>query len=493
MKLDAGVGIKNKFTIVIEDICTKEKREYTAHNIVLNSMWSRLVNFQTFFTYIHFGTGTGTFNDPARTTLYNHLGTKSATTEYQTRALPVSQWRRKIVLNPEEYVGQTITEIGVAYGSNASNLVTHAAPKDAEGNPISIGPKKDTEVITIYADMYFVLAENMYGDKIRWVTPLSNNNLMNYLMGASMSSIYYRVTRSALFSNGTSPGATWNSSSISWQRDVANRKVYTPIVRLGISDGNGEIRGFGIGYSNNEGIFRGHFPIPGVYTGKQVVETLGESDGVETNYNLTWIDPQNLIIKVDGLEVNSNEYTILPVKRGDNVLDKVTAQWLSGGSGDPARYFNYETDSSLNITGTIGVDVGSERGNVPINKIRVYTGDQSLPSSSYSRRVIIKGSNNPDFSESVHIYTFDKSERANRWLEASFTLSPGYRYYVIEIDSSSSSIRQIELISAADQVVFKNPLTEGAVITAEYDVDYIPKDSEHVLDLQAGIQFGEVI
>lgn len=489
MKLDAGVGIKNKFTIVIEDICTKEKREYTAHNIVLNSMWSRLVNFQTFFTYIHFGTGTGTFNDPARTTLYNHLGTKSATTEYQTRALPVSQWRRKIVLNPEEYVGQTITEIGVAYGSNASNLVTHAAPKDAEGNPISIGPKKDTEVITIYADMYFVLAENMYGDKIRWVTPLSNNNLMNYLMGASMGSVSYRVTKSILFSNGTAPNSSWNSSNISWQKDVTNRKVYTPIVRLGTSDGNGEIRGFGIGYSNDQGIFRGHFPIPGVFTGKHVSETIAEGDGETKEYNLSWNDPKNLVIKIDGEE--TQDYTLLPLKKGGNIFDKVTAQWLDSGTGDPTRYFNNEINSGDNALGTIGIDVGPDRI-IPVDRISVKVGAHPFGQGG-TYTVEIKGSDNSDFSDAELLVSFNKNSGGSAvTMTEDFPISSGHRYYTVEIKSSRNLI-QIGLHSGASQILFNTAPPANATITAEYDVDYIPKDSEHVLDLQAGIQFGEVI
>src|SRR5690554_970226 len=113
MKLEQKVGIRNRFLIVVEDIVTKEKREYTAHNIVLDSMFTRLVNFQSFFNYIHFGTGTGSFDDTTRTSLYTHLGTKSATTEFEIRDLPTSQLRKKIVLNPEEYVGATITEIGI--------------------------------------------------------------------------------------------------------------------------------------------------------------------------------------------------------------------------------------------------------------------------------------------------------------------------------------------------------------------------------------------
>ena len=124
MRLNFNCDIRNEFTIVRENIDTHEKQEYKAYNILLNQIYSRLCNFQPYFTHIHFGTGTGTFDDPARTSLYTYLGNRSAVTEFQTASYPTSQWRRKITLLPEEYVGSEITEIGVAYGTSSSNLVT---------------------------------------------------------------------------------------------------------------------------------------------------------------------------------------------------------------------------------------------------------------------------------------------------------------------------------------------------------------------------------
>src|SRR5690606_3379682 len=104
MGINTKATIRNRFDIEVKDIKTGEVKKYQAHNIVLNQMWSRLVNFQSFFVNIHFGTGTG-FLVPTRTSLFNHLGTKAATTEDYKYAYPTSYRTRKIVLNPEEYVG----------------------------------------------------------------------------------------------------------------------------------------------------------------------------------------------------------------------------------------------------------------------------------------------------------------------------------------------------------------------------------------------------
>lgn len=56
---------------------------------------------------------------------------------------------------------------------------------------------------------------------------------------------------------------------------------------------------------------------------------------------------------------------------------------------------------------------------------------------------------------------------------------------------SSRSVREFELLSAPDQITFNEPPGEGDVITVDYSVPYIPKDENHVLDLQLSIQFGE--
>src|SRR5690606_23159649 len=107
MKIKAGVNFHNRFDIV-------KNGEWVgyAENIILNQMYNRICNFNSYFVNIHFGTGSGT-PTPDRTSLFNHLGTKTAVVEETIKALPTSKVTKKIVLRPEEYVGQTITEVGV--------------------------------------------------------------------------------------------------------------------------------------------------------------------------------------------------------------------------------------------------------------------------------------------------------------------------------------------------------------------------------------------
>lgn len=497
IRVDAKTNIRNRFDIECKDIRTGEVQKFQAHNIVLDQMWSRLVNFQTYFSYIRFGTGTGALN-PARTSLFNDSGGKSATSVSRLRALPTSRWMRQIVINPEEYVGHELTEVGVAYGSGSTDLVTHAFLEDSEGNPISI-VKTDTMVVTIYATIFIELGEltDMYGGQWRWVMPPSSNQLINYLTGyASYPTQRFRVTRARGFApefhEGVAPTSHGRSSDIlvaDWSKDAANKRVTTPVRRLGISDGNGEIRGFGLGSSDVLGTFRGQFPIPGVFTGHIIEgEPVDVGDGETTGFNLQWNDPQNLTLYIDGVPVDSEDYDLLSAKKGTNLFLLRQPVRLSGPDFDSSLLTDGTADSSATPDGPfeIGIDVGEQNANVKINKFRVYYGP-----NYGNRQVELRGSNKSDFSDSVLI-TETVGTAGSQWHETTFD-PVAYRYYRInkKLNQAKRGIMEIEIIAAEDQITFDTAPADGAIITADYTVAYVPKDVNHVLDLQVTIQYGE--
>ena len=55
MNVQTDVKIHNRFDIVLQNIETNEIRRGYAENIVLDRMYTRLVNFSPYFSYIHFG------------------------------------------------------------------------------------------------------------------------------------------------------------------------------------------------------------------------------------------------------------------------------------------------------------------------------------------------------------------------------------------------------------------------------------------------------
>ena len=291
MRFNFNCDIRNEFTIVRENTDTHEKQEYKAYNILLNQIYSRLCNFQPYFTHIHFGTGTGAFDEPARPSLYTYLGNRSAVNEFKTATYPTSQWRQKITLLPEEYVGAKITEIGVAFGATSTNLVTHAAIKDAEGNPIILGPKKDNEVITIYADFYVTIYSPDYG------LCFYGNGLRSYLLGATMASDSVSIGFYGADEDGFAKPSTRTI-------DVPNRRV-TTYVRFQDTEYNSDIR---IVDWINIGA-RVELPRAGVFTGKlREAYALGAGDGAKTVFPIPFKEATAQKVYVEGIESADWDY-----------------------------------------------------------------------------------------------------------------------------------------------------------------------------------------
>ena len=458
MKVTARANIKNRFDIEVKDIVTGEIQNYQAHNIVLDAMWSRLVNFQTFFVNIHFGTGTGTLA-PTRTSLFTHLGTKAATDTASARALPTSHRQRQIVLNPEEHVGSVITEVGVAFGATSTNLVTHAFLEDSEGNPISI-TKTDTMVVTIYATIFFELGAltDMYGGKWRWVMPLANNELLSYLLGGTYPTQQFRVTLARGFGLGTACVSHGQSAAIlvaDWTRDAANKRVTTPVRRLGITIGNGAVRGFGLGSSDVLGAFRGQFPIPGVHTSRAISETLGTGDGVRTAWDLLWNEavPGSVTVRVDGV----------PAAPTVNELISYVGARLNNPAALPAGN-GYGAAFSPD-----GVYLAIAHSTSPF--VTIYRRD----GNTFTRL------SNP------------AALPAGTGLSAAFS-PDGVHLAIVHSTSPFMSVYDGAYSTGrTHNIIFASPPALGTTITAEYAIPYIPKDANHVLDLQCRIQYGEPV
>jgi sugar lactone lactonase YvrE len=296
MEIKQNVNIHNRFDVHIDNIETGEHRELVGYNIILDQMWTRLCGGSSYFGYIHFGKGTGT-PTPERTSLFNHLGTKSAVTEEIIKALPVSSWRRKIVLNPEEYVGETITEVGIARGSSASNLVTHAMLKDSEGNPISI-TKSDTDVVTIYATVFITFMNTPPTMKLLGVP--NNNQLINYLTGSAAPSGSFRLLPGEHY--GERLGST---SSATWVSDVPNRKRKTNVLRFGINDANGDVKSLEF-----TDLFALKFPTPGIFEGQSYTNVpIGVGDDETTEFILPSRNIIKSTLKVKKEGVITTDYT----------------------------------------------------------------------------------------------------------------------------------------------------------------------------------------
>ena len=295
--------LHNKFDIEVKDASTGViKQRLTAYNIVLDSMWTRLCNFSAYFSAIHVGTGTGAL-DQTRTALFTFTFGRTADLDLYSfdDATSVLTVRKKIVINPEEYVGSVFTEVGVAYGTPSSNLVTHALIKDSEGTPISI-TKTDSDVLTIYATVYATFIAPSYG---RLCTYKESNPLLSYLGAYSVPDLNYRLGTIGAATNLPIPYATQGSiiasKAFTPSADVPNKRRIFPVTRFSITEGNGHIKEVTLGDTFN-------FSIPNsVYEKTSYADApLTVVDASIQLYNIPShnIDATSLVVSVNGIEAS---------------------------------------------------------------------------------------------------------------------------------------------------------------------------------------------
>lgn len=271
----AAVRIRNVFSVVARDAVTEEIiEEYKGENIVLDRMYTRLLNFQSYFVNIVFGSGTGT-PSVDRTTLFTRVGSKAAVEEELIRSFPISKWTKSIRLEANEYNGNRITEVAIS--ETTTNINTHALITDAEGNPLDI-EKTALRIVDIYATVFIEIYDVDTG--LFWY----DVGLRNYLTGTGSAGNTLGISLLGLDDVVTKPGTI--------VVNLAEKSVKSS-VKFTVYDLNREIR-----YMDWVGIgLRCEIPRFGVFEGKQRNNVeIGIADGVKTIFKL----PQKMI---SGLEV----------------------------------------------------------------------------------------------------------------------------------------------------------------------------------------------
>ena len=236
MDIKLPIKIHNKFEIEVKDIITGEiiQNGY-AENIILDNTFNSSNFAGTGTGYIgrqlRFGEGTGTISS-TRTTLFQLLGSKIET-DVETvfnQAPTASYVTKKIVILPAEYVGETFTEVGLGDGGS-SIIYTHALIKDSEGNLLILGPKTDTQEITIYRTTYFMPA---FESGITISGAFNYNGLLFAATFKGGTTLISSATY--LFINGISSSRTLTFGNIT------NGVMSSTTVKALTSDGNGKIK-----------------------------------------------------------------------------------------------------------------------------------------------------------------------------------------------------------------------------------------------------------
>lgn len=490
------VKLHNRFDFEIYDVETKETTYAKAENIVLNALYSAVSGF---FNRIGVGTGTGTLS-PTRTTLFSYLGGLDNTIVDVERVYDTdltAHVTKKRVFSETEAIG-VWTEVGIATSTTTTSFRTHALIEDAEGNPITIN-KTNTKIITVYATIYAELLEPPAGQFTMALG--SNNGVLRFIIGDGYVDYWGFVLTSLKQTNGkpSMMGLVFGHfSSIGSTTDGTNKRVYTPVKRIATTEANGyPIRGIALagtmpgGTATNtayDKIFGGvSFPHSTLFPGKAFTNIpIGTGDGVTTEFDfpLNNINPESEVIYVGGVaKTRGVDYTVLyGIKSTETLL-----------VDNPYVYkrFPVEYSETIELPQPSGAYAD---GAATITSVVAQNG--SLTDAWTSEHLFELSLDNINW---VTIGSGATWTRSNVKTMNSFTPDK-YKYLRITLKkdptATYSSLNYIKIYatppSSQKQIKFNTPPANTSAITSDFTVDYIPKTSNFVIDLQAELVFGEV-
>lgn len=463
--VNISASLHNRFDIEVIDAATGElKQRAQALNVICNQLWTRMINSNgSYFSYIHYGTGSGT-PSASDTSLFTFLGQAAVAddTNYISYASGYYYSRRKIQLAPETAVGATLTEVGIAYGTGSGTLCTHAMLQDMNGNPISI-TKTATDVINIYATVYVHFNPAGYGGIYPILGRNDSLNIFRRLAGAyGLAAALDECKYYGGFNNSTS-----TQVDVTNAYDTSNRRITTTINRLPVGSGNfGGIRRVILAseYSvSSTGVNWGDdiMLIPGGtwYPYSTITnEAVGTGDGSTTDFSLDFPFAHNAVFYVDGVEQNG-----------------VTVDYAPNTTNFSAHLIPCESSTVF----------WPRSRDYSIGNTAIYYN----PAYVVGLSSLYVNAGNIDASDDLQTWT----NLGSRGSDGTFSIPAGHqnhKYYRFKF-YRNTNFATASASFTGNVVHFATPPANGAVITANYQTDSIAKDSDHVFDLTVTLQLGE--
>lgn len=490
VKADLRASIHNRFDIeVVDSQSGKVKRKAQAENIICDSLWTRLLGGSSYFSYIHYGSGSGT-PSTSDTTLFSflgYLGVGTASYIYDFENGVVAS-RKLAQINESTAVGATLTEVGIAYSTSNTTLVTHAMLKDMNGNPVSI-TKTDTDIINIYATVYVHYNPNGYDNgTVKIVSSKSNTLLTKFLVGdgypSSNDKIVYFSTTTGMVSDMPRDNKTkYAYGSVSTTYDIPNKKMILTAARLPVGSYNldGGIGSVIFGYIATN-ISSGASPttyyfVGGCislkvggswFAGSEVIgEAIATGDGTTVDFSTKFPMVSNATIYVDGVASR----------------DVVVNENLPFNTGKMGEYFELVPELSSAIPSKPEISANSYENTVGVYYNPFY--EYGITSYYGNSRITVSVSND--------LVTWVVLSDQNNGLINVPSEYQKYKYW--KINQSNRGSNYIYSLTTDNiptaNIHFSSPPPEGAVITADYFTKTVAKDENHVFDVSVTIQLGE--
>lgn len=487
MNIKENVSIHNRFLIEVRDEKTGEITKIgKAENIVLDN-WG----FKQKPGVILLGSGTDPSQEkPSMKNLIQKFGEvniSETSREVQNGYLIVSYKSNQVQAG--DHVGKVFAEVGLRESFWNSDALSHAFIKDSEGNPLTI-TKKDTDVITLYATVYIKL-NDLFKTK--------------------------RIDLDPWFATGQDLKMDSCNSRSNNNLEINEQRRKKGYFRIENDQCNGkEIRMISIGGGGDGSIHESKkiflFPQSGLFEGTQITKEkiTGEKNGVNKNFNLKWNNGKNVkIYKNNQLLQENIDYKInCSVKKGNTLLKSLSSVETNSEAVFEEDYINGRSYVAHIAYKNIFVQMlksdgggGCRLNEFHVKNLSSYIVNFEKPQKVDSFKMDLSTSNAYaprdgeyqkmeialfDSGEWKVIYTGSASSISKRNLTQSMTSVTKARVKMIEPKTNSEWKKVPWLFlyqDTIDMITCTNPPLSDDVLEADYFVDYLAKDENHVINI----------
>ena len=485
IKIDAG--IHNRFVIELVDAKSgRVRKAAVAHNIICDQMWDRFAAKSAWFNYIQYGSGSGTPSTSDKS-LFAYSGYKQASTDKIptiNRKECVAHITRNIQLSETEAVGVTITEVGIAYSTKSSTLVTHAMLKDMNGNPVSI-EKTDTDILNIYATVYAHWPEE-YGvvtNPVRLIPDYYNNadnyrGIIAWMLGivGNPPSVATLSTSMVVKTLSTLGYAVRSTPAF----DALTKKLSISFERFPVQKSNIAYGSHGAMIYHGTAQYSGPFG-PCLYFSSEwfggsdiIGEAVGTGDGVTKDFSTKFDLPTDAEVYVDGAFV-------------DAIVDEVPLNCTN-----MQAYFDMISVEDGIAYPCCNAEAGYSAIYGDDGFFMIPHGTYYNPYYRYGIKRLVNGYGNKiPFSVSNDLLTWTDLGEFN---SNGTDIPEEYRFYKYWKFGGSTGcrVKQADAVTLTGKNIhFAEAPAEGSVITINYHTPTIAKDENHVYDLTLTIQLNE--
>ena len=435
--------IHNRFDVFVKNIETGEEQQCYAENVVTNIAWQEII-FKREANVLRLGSSS-TPEDPTQTNLLApfNTGITASNTVYAYHGLNGNKRTSTFFLGLGTSNGNTITEVGLTNSTSYPYVLNRAMLKDLNGNPISIN-KTDLIEVTFYVTIYVTI--NLQP----WQAVLSSSSLFSLINNGNQGFTASSLTGQA---NAFSSNYTYTAGKLT--------KKSVRIQPTQLNKGVSIINSFGIQHQlvrkNNH-----------LYT--LTDQPLATGDGIKDDFYCGYFMTEITLYR-NGVVIPKSEYTFNPY---------ADDKWVRGASPSEHR-------AVANIWMRDEKDLAVSSTNNPLDTSKIYVlpSDiewvwikmwQKFTTSHY--RSWLYGSNNLiDWTE---LYYFNN--------QGTYDQPILYKYYKTNVQVSSFSFLNF-YTKGGPQILFNTPPAVGDVLTFSGKTRCIPKDENHVMEMETYLTY----